>query len=69
MSDGEPLVPGQAVQLHVAYNDSWSSGFDVVAVVEGGYQIVRRSDGRMIPPPTGASDVRPDDTVGGSGGR
>ena len=55
------LVPGQPVQVRVAFNDSWSSGFDVVAVVEGGYQIRRRSDGRLLPPPTGVADVRADD--------
>lgn len=55
------IDPGEHVQLWVTFNESWSAGFEIAAVVEGGYQIRRRSDGRLLPAPTSEGDVRLDD--------
>ena len=49
---------GDSVEVHISYNDSWSTGFEVAAVVAGGYQIRRLSDGFLLPTPTGPDDVR-----------
>jgi hypothetical protein len=56
------MQPGDKVQVRVVYNDSWSSGFEIDGVVEGGFSVRRASDGRLLPAPTGAGDVRPDVT-------
>ena len=49
---------GDSVELRVTFSGGWSSGFDVAAVVEGGFIIRRRSDGFLLPGPTSPSDVR-----------
>ena len=54
----EPLRVGDAVELRVAYAESWSSGFEVAALLEEGYQVRRTSDGFLLPGPTGAGDIR-----------
>ena len=54
----DPLGAGDPVEVHVAYNDAWSSGFEVAAVVEGGYQLRRQADHSLLPGPTGPDDVR-----------
>ena len=53
---------GDKVQVRVVYNDSWSSGFEIAGVIDGGYEVRRASDGRLLPAPTSAGDVRPDMT-------
>lgn len=52
------LEVGDRVELRVNYSGGWSGGFDVAALVEGGYIIRRRNDGFLLPGPTGPSDVR-----------
>lgn len=54
----DELSVGDPVQVHVAYNDAWVNGYEVAAVVAGGYQVRRVADGFMLPSPTGPSDVR-----------
>lgn len=56
---GEALGIGDSVELRVTYSGGWSGGFDIAAVVKGGFMIRRRSDGFMLPGPTSPSDVRP----------
>ena len=51
---------GETVEVHVKFTGTWSSGFEVVAVLEDGYQVRRRSDGALLPAPTGPADIRPD---------
>lgn len=58
---------GDDVQVRVRFNDSWSSGFEIAEVVHGGYRIRRKSDGCLLPAPTGPADVRPDDGPTGDG--
>ena len=55
---GESLKIGDSVELRVTFSGGWSGGFDVAAVVEGGFIIRRRSDGFLLPGPTSPSDVR-----------
>ena len=55
----EQLAVGDRVEVRVAFSGSWAGGFDVAAVVDGGFVIRRRSDGFLLPEPTSPSDVRP----------
>lgn len=57
MTGGSPQI-GDSVELRVTFSGGWSSGFDVAAVVEGGFIIRRRNDGFLLPGPTSPSDVR-----------
>jgi len=50
---------GDHVELYVKYTDRWSGGFEIAAVVEGGYQVRRVSDAMLLPAPTSPSDIRP----------
>src|SRR3954463_1276026 len=49
---------GDRVELHSKFTDKWVAGFEVAAVVDGGYQVRRLSDGRLLPEPTGPADIR-----------
>jgi len=53
---------GEQVQLWVTFTETWSSGFEIADIVEGGYQVRRRSDGSLLPSPTSEGDLRRDDT-------
>jgi len=55
---GDSLEIGDSVELRVGFSGDWSGGFDVAAVVDGGYVIRRRSDGFLLPGPTSPADVR-----------
>ena len=62
---------GDEVELHNQFDDSWSSGFEVTAVVAGGFRVRRIHDDVLLPDPTGAADVRaapprPPASAGGS---
>lgn len=52
------LPVGELVEVRVQYTDGWCDGFEVAAVVPGGYRVQRVSDGGLIPGPTGREDVR-----------
>ena len=59
----EPTMPngmnvGDAVEVHVRFNDRWVGGFEVAAITDGGYELRRLSDGRLLPSPTSPGDVR-----------
>ena len=54
------IAPGQSVQLWVSFTQRWSSGFEIVEIVDGGYQVRRCSDGFLLPAPTSERDVRLD---------
>ena len=49
---------GDLVLVHSSFEDTWVSGFEIAAVVEGGYVLKRCSDGRLLPVPTRPADVR-----------
>jgi hypothetical protein len=53
------LLVDAVVELHVRFNDSWSSGFEVAAVLDDGYSIRRTEDGTLLPGATGEDDIRP----------
>ena len=52
------LEPGDAVEVFTRFNDTWVAGFEVAAIVEGGYQVCRTSDRSLIPGFTSPSDLR-----------
>ena len=52
------LAVGEQVEVRIAFTGTWSAGFEVTAQIEGGYQLRRCSDGRLLPSPTGPADVR-----------
>ena len=49
---------GEAVLVHSSFEDTWVGGFEIAAVVDGGYQLRRQSDGELLPELTGPADVR-----------
>ena len=58
MTEHAALSVGDDVEVRVAYTGSWSAGFEIASVVDGGYQIRRRSDRMLLPAPTSPADVR-----------
>ena len=52
------LHVGSRVDVRNRFDGSWSSGFEVSAVVDDGYRIRRRSDGSELPAEFDADDVR-----------
>ena len=52
------MAPGERVQVWVQFTQTWSAGFEIAAVVDGGYQVRRCSDGCLLPAPTSEGDVR-----------
>ena len=53
-----PLRPGTAVEVRSRFDGSWSTGFEVADVEEGGYIIRRLSDDSLLPVPLPLDDVR-----------
>ena len=52
------LHVGSRVEVRNRFDGSWSPGFEVSAVVDGGYRIRRRSDGSELPAEFDSDDVR-----------
>ena len=55
---------GDPVEVHSSFEDTWSTGFEIADVVDGGFSLRRISDGRILPSPTDPRDVRPASTFG-----
>jgi hypothetical protein len=54
-----PLDVGDHVEVFSGYEHTWSTGFSVAEVLQGNrYRLRRRSDGALLPDPTGGSDLR-----------
>ena len=54
-----PLDVGDDVEVFSGYEHTWSTGFSVAEVLRGNrYRLRRRSDGALLPDPTGGSDLR-----------
>lgn len=49
---------GSAVEVRSRFDSSWSSGFEVVEVVDHGYRVLRRSDGSILPTVFSPDEVR-----------
>ena len=49
---------GDAVELRNQFDDSWSAGFEITAVLPDGYRVRRIHDDELLPDPTGHADVR-----------
>jgi hypothetical protein len=49
---------GDQVELRSRFEGTWSSGFEIAAVVDGGYSVRRTYDGELLPAPTGTDDIR-----------
>ena len=49
---------GDVVELRNRFDDTWSSGFEITAVLAGGYRVRRIHDDQPLPEPTGHADVR-----------
>jgi hypothetical protein len=50
---------GERVEVHVAYTDGWTSGFEIAEVLGDVYRLRRCSDGSVLPVPMSAADLRP----------
>ena len=53
------LGPGSHVEVRNRFTGSWSRGFEVAGIVDGGYEIRRLSDGNVLPTAFPPEDVRP----------
>ena len=53
-----PANVGDVVELRNRFDGSWSSGFEIAAVLVDGYRIRRIHDDSLLPDPTGRRDVR-----------
>jgi len=49
---------GDRIELHTQFDDSWSPGFEVAEVLQGGYRVRRSHDSALLPDPTGEDDAR-----------
>lgn len=56
---GPCLVVGDPVEVHTAFDDSWTAGFEIAEVLASGYRVRRTHDQSVLPDPTGADDLRP----------
>jgi len=54
----EAVKPGTRVEVRRRFDQNWARGFEVAAVVEGGYLIRRLSDGAILPEPFSPEEVR-----------
>jgi len=53
------LDVGDDVEVFSGYEQTWTTGFSVAEVMQGNrYRLRRRSDGALLPNPTGGSDLR-----------
>ncbi len=52
------LEPGTAVEVRIALDRSWSSGFVIEVASEAGYTLRRQSDGVVLPRPIPTDAVR-----------
>ena len=52
------LSPGTRVDVRNRFVGTWSHGFEVAEHVDGGYRVLRLSDGSVLPDVFSADDVR-----------
>jgi hypothetical protein len=50
---------GAPIEVHTKFNDSWSAGFEIDAVLPNGYRVRRTHDQSLLPGATSDDDVRP----------
>jgi hypothetical protein len=53
-----PIELGSVVEVRGGLDRTWSKGFSIAAIVDDGYTIRRRSDGRVLPTTFAAGSVR-----------
>ncbi len=58
-SDQEWLTPGRHVEVRNRFTGSWSRGFELAEIVDGGFKVRRLSDGSVLPTLFLPEDVRP----------
>lgn len=57
--DRSSLDAGTSVEVRCTFDDEWIPGFEVLALEERGYRVLRRYDLQVIPDPIAESRVRP----------
>ena len=55
---GESLEAGMRDEVRRKFDAHWARGFEIVAVTEGGYRVLRLSDGQELPVEFAFEDVR-----------
>jgi hypothetical protein len=55
----EALAVGERVEVRNRFNAQWTRGFEIVAVTDDGYTLLRVSDGEVLPSVFAPDDVRP----------
>jgi hypothetical protein len=63
MADAAPtrrqaLKPGMKVEVRNRFDGAWVPGFEVDAVLDGSYRLLRLSDGAVLPVAIDSDDVR-----------
>jgi len=53
------LEPGTPVEVLSSFNQVWVGGFDVAAIVAGGYRLRRLCDQAVLPVVFAEDDIRP----------
>jgi hypothetical protein len=54
----QTLTKGTRVEVRNRFSGTWTPGFEVADVLEGAYQLLRLSDGEMLPVAIDSDDVR-----------
>lgn len=52
------LSVGDRVEVYTRFSETWSTGFEIAGVVEGGYELRRLSDGAVLPAMIPGDNVR-----------
>jgi len=52
------LPPGTGVEVRNGFDGSWSKGFEVTTIEDGGYRVIRCSDRAVLPRTFSDDEVR-----------
>jgi hypothetical protein len=53
------LLTGTEVEVLTRYEQRWTTGFEIAAVDDEGFQLRRHSDGAVLPASFSAREIRP----------
>ena len=53
------LLTGTEVEVLTRYERHWTTGFEIAAIDDDGFQLRRRSDGAVLPASFSAREIRP----------
>jgi hypothetical protein len=53
------LLTGTEVEVQTRYDHRWTTGFEIAAIDDEGFQLRRHSDGAVLPTSFSAQEIRP----------